>query len=176
MALSISVVCVCVCMCAAIAKSDVYRILTFAIECRRCWEYCTPWPCPTFSRSNIQYANICETMRASAKMHRTIFFIILIFAIERHHCESCTLWPWPTFQGQTDEMLISLKRWFLYRYWYLPSKDAIAKVVLRDHDLLFQGQADEMLISFNRWERAQKCIVRFLDSDIFHRKTQWWKL
>ena len=50
-----------------------------------------------------------------------------------------------------------------YRFWYLPSNGAIAKVELPDFDLLFQGQLFRMLISRQRWEPAQnvKRLYRF---------------
>ena len=52
------------------------HLLIFAIKWDHC-ENCTPWPCPTFTRSNICNANISETVRAGTKMHWTIYNVYI---------------------------------------------------------------------------------------------------
>ena len=129
----------------------------------------TPWPWPTFWRSTLYETLIYLTLFELAKCEGQ-FLQISIFAIEWQHSKIVFGDRDLLLEGQIYEMLISLKWWRketwnvnIYetasasawenrwddfsRFWHLPSKDNIAKIVLHDLDLLFQCQIFQMLMS-----------------------------
>ena len=97
-------------------------------------------------------------------MERLLY--ILISAFERRHCKNCISWPWPIFPGKMGTFYFSSGKnrliiiWVDFcRFWYLPSRDNIAKIVFHDLDWRFEGNQFETLISVKPWELARKCIA-----------------
>ena len=69
--------------------------LILAIELNHC-ECCTPWPWPTFSRSNFSSGyNLDIQMLEKGERYHCHWIGSHVFAIEWRHCKFCISLPWP---------------------------------------------------------------------------------
>ena len=108
--------------------------------------------------------------RCKLTKHAQVWLLYrLIFAIEWDHCECCTPWFWPNFSGQyiSVKWLAKHASYGFYRFWYLPLKVAIPKVVLCDVTLLFQGKLFQMYLGSNA-SCTNMSSTTFIDVDIYH--------